>query len=72
MKSLMFNRNLAVYISDKLFNHTLVIMMVIKVIFIIWKPEMRSSSINNGDYSMLRKGIKIHNTKGGLIVAIDI
>lgn len=33
---------------------------------------MRSSSINNGDYSMLRKGIKIHNTKGGLIVAIDI
>lgn len=47
--------NLAISISDKLFNQILAIMMVITVLFIIWKREKRISSIGKGDYSMFRK-----------------
>ncbi|OYD07146.1 sulfite exporter TauE/SafE family protein [Paludifilum halophilum] len=51
--------NLAISISDQLFNQILAVMMVITVIFIVWKPEKRIASKGNGDYSLVRKGLGI-------------
>lgn len=51
--------NLAVSISDQLFNQILAVMMVITVIFIIWKPEKRMASTENDEYSKARKIVGI-------------
>ncbi|QKG83737.1 sulfite exporter TauE/SafE family protein [Kroppenstedtia pulmonis] len=47
--------NIASAISDQLFNKILAVIMVIAVIFIIWKPERRIGSIGHGNYSVVRK-----------------
>lgn len=51
--------NLAISISDQLFNQILAVIMVITVIFIIWKPAKKTSAIGNGDYSKVRKMLGI-------------
>jgi hypothetical protein len=51
--------NLAITITDELFNMILAIMMVITVIFIIWQPNTESKIAQNGEYSIPRKVIGV-------------
>jgi len=47
--------NLAISITDQLFNAILAIMMVITVIFIVWNPQKKIASLAYEDYSLFRK-----------------
>jgi len=47
--------NLAISITDQLFNQILAIMMVITVIFIVWNPKKKMESPADRDYSSIRK-----------------
>jgi len=51
--------NLAITITDELFNMILAVMMIITVIFIIWKPKTESMMAANGEYSATRKTIGV-------------
>lgn len=47
--------NLAISITDQVFNAILAVMMVITVIFIVWSPQKKIASLTYEDYSLIRK-----------------
>src|SRR5699024_1245646 len=47
--------NLAITITDELFNLILAVMMIITVVFIIWQPKTVSKMTVDGEYSITRK-----------------
>lgn len=51
--------NLAITITDQLFNQILAVMMIITVIFIVWNPRQAASLKVDGEYTLARKIVGI-------------